>query len=48
MGKENFKMQDITVFCGDSCSDPHRYVRYTLQCEQAGYGAVLCICSLLN
>jgi len=24
---KNCKMQDITVFCSDSCSDPYRYVR---------------------
>jgi len=23
-------MQDITVFCSDSFTDPHRYVRSTL------------------
>jgi hypothetical protein len=27
---KNCKMQDITVFCSDSFSDPHRYVRSIL------------------
>ena len=25
------------MFCGDSFSDPHRYVKSTLQCEETSY-----------
>jgi hypothetical protein len=44
----NCKMQDITEFCSDRFSDPHRYVRSILQCEQTGYGAGSSVCGLLK
>ena len=45
---KNSDMQDITVFCSDSFSDPHSYFRSVLYCEKTGYGAGSCVCILLQ
>jgi hypothetical protein len=47
-GSKNCKMQDITVFCSDGFSDPHKYVRSKLQCEETGYETGSCIFVLIN
>ena len=36
-------MQGISLFCSDRFSDPHKYVRCTLHCQQTGYEAGSCV-----